>query len=68
MCLSAGFHGEGARVLRRPMAASRALRWMDKEVPSPGSRSIILDTGGPSTWIEAHLTHQLRVRHEIFLK
>jgi hypothetical protein len=32
------------------------------------ARSLILGTGGPSTRIEDHLTHQLRVRHEIYLK
>jgi hypothetical protein len=32
------------------------------------TRSLILDSGGTSTRIEGHLTHQLRVRHEISLK
>jgi hypothetical protein len=31
MCLSTGFHGEGARILRRPVHVSQALGWTDEE-------------------------------------
>jgi hypothetical protein len=70
MCLSAKFHGENARVLRSAVPASRALGWTDQEYPTMTRAELHIGyrrSQHPDR-IEAHLTHELRVRDEISLE
>jgi hypothetical protein len=63
MCLLVGFHGDDANALGLGHSGGRAEGIIRRRV-----RNLILGTGGTITRIKGHLTHQLRVRHEISLK